>query len=139
MLRGVPLLSEVSTEVLAELAALSIVEDHPASTVLFVERDPADAFYVLIEGAVIAGHRGVEVFQASPGEEFGALDVLDERPRAFTATTTEPSMVMRIGAEDFLYLLEQHPRLARGVIRYLAREVRSSIAGKGRYSAATVE
>ncbi len=139
MLRGVPLLSEVSTEVLAELAALSIVEDHPASTVLFVERAPADAFYVLIEGEVIAGRRGVEVFQAFPGEEFGALAVLDERPREFTATTTKPSKVMRIGAEDFLYLLEQHPRLARGVIRHLAREVRSSIAGRGRYSTSTVE
>ncbi len=139
MLRGVPLLSEVSTEVLAELAALSTIEDHPISRVLFVEGDPADAFYVLIDGAVIAGRHGVEVFQASPGEEFGALAVLDERPRAFTVTTTKPSKVMRIGAEDFLYLLEQHPRLARGVIRHLAREVRSSIAGKGRYSAANVD
>ena len=139
MLRAVPLLSEVSTEVLADLAALSIVQDHPAGTVLFVEGDPADAFYVLIDGAVIAGRRGVEVFEASNGEEFGALAVLDERPRAFTATTTKPSQVMRIGAEDFVYLLEQHARLARGVIRHLAREVRSSISGKGRYSTRAVD
>ena len=40
MLRGVPLLSEVSTEVLADLAALSGVEDHADGTVLFSEGEP---------------------------------------------------------------------------------------------------
>ncbi len=133
MLRGVPLLSEGSTEVLADLAALSSVEDHADGTVLFSEGEPADAFFLVIDGEVLAHRGGAEVFRAGPGEELGALAVLDERPRAFTATTTTASLMLRIGAEDFLYLLEQHPRLARGVIRYLAREVRSTIHGQGRY------
>lgn len=136
MLRGVPLLSEVSTEVLADLAALSAVESHPTDTVLFAEGEPADAFFLVIEGEVCAQREGIEAFRASDGEEFGALAVLDERPRAFTATTTRESLVLRIGGEDFVYLLEQHPRLARGVIRYLAGEVRSTIHGQGRYGRA---
>jgi len=132
MLRGVPLLSEVSTEVLADLAALSAIETHPAGTVLFAEGEPADAFFLVIEGEVSARREGVEAFCAGDGEELGALAVLDERPRAVTATTTRESLVLRIGGEDFVYLLEQHPRLARGVIRYLAREVRSTIHDEGR-------
>jgi CRP-like cAMP-binding protein len=139
MLRGVPLFSEVSTEVLADLAAVSAVESHLADTVLFAEGEPADAFFLVIEGEVIAQREGVEAFRASDGEEFGALAVLDERPRAFTATTTRESLVLRIDAEDFVYLLEQHPRLARGVIRYLAREVRSTIHGQGGVRAAGSE
>ena len=139
MLRGVPLLSEVSTEVLADLAALSTVESHPDDTVLFTEGEPADAFFLVIEGEVCAQREGIEAFRASDGEELGALAVLDERPRAFTATTTRESLVLHIGGEDFVYLLEQHPRLARGVIRYLAREVRSTIHGRGRFSAAGSE
>lgn len=135
MLRGVPLLSEVSTEVLADLAALSAVESHPTDTVLFAEGEPADAFFLVIEGEVSAQREGIEAFRASDGEELGALAILDERPRAFTATTTKESLVLRIDGEDFVYLLEQHPRLARGVIRYLAREVRSTIHGQGRYRA----
>lgn len=135
MLRGVPLLSEVSTEVLADLAALSAVESHPADTVLFAEGEPADAFFLVIEGEVSAQREGVDVFRAGDGEELGALAILDERPRAFTATTTKESLVLRIDGEDFVYLLEQHPRLARGVIRYLAREVRSTIDGRGRHRA----
>jgi CRP-like cAMP-binding protein len=132
MLRGVPLLSEVSTEVLADLAALSAVESHPGGAVLFREGEPADAFYLVIEGEVAATRGKTDAFRVGPGEQLGALAVLDERPRAFTATTAVASLTLRIGAEDFLYLLEQHPRLARGVIRYLARQVRSTIDERGR-------
>lgn len=133
LLRGVPLLSEVSTEVLADLAALSTVEEHDTDTTLFEEGDPADAFYVIIEGTVRGLRNGVETFRAGPGGEVGALAVLDERPRAFTATTEGAALALRIGAEDFLYLLEQHPRLARGVIRHLAWEMRDALGGEGRY------
>jgi len=139
MLRSVPLLSEVATEVLADLAGLSRVESHDGGAVLFAEGEPADAFFLIIDGEVSAS-RGAEVsFVARKGEELGALAVLDERPRAFTATTVGPSLLLRIGAEDFVYLLEQHPGLARGVIRYLAREVRSTIHGTGRYLPAETE
>ena len=77
-----------------------------------------------------ASRDAVESFTAAAGEEFGALAVLDERPRPFTATTRSHVEVLRIGAEDFLYLLEQHSALARGVIRHLAGEIRSTI-GEG--------
>ncbi len=134
MLRSVPLLSEVSTEVLADLAALSQVEDHEPGTELFAEGEPAEAFFLIIDGEVSVDREDASAsFTAGNGEELGALAVLDERPRVFTATTSAPTLLLRIGAEDFVYLLEQHPPLARGVIRYLAREVRSTIHGGGRY------
>jgi len=134
MLRGTALLSEVSSEVLADLAALSAVETHPAGESLFEEGEPADAFFVVIDGEVSAWRDGVETYRVGTGDEFGTLAVLDERPRAFTARTEAPSELLRVGAEDFIDLLEQHPRLARGVIRHLALEVRSTIGGRGRYT-----
>jgi CRP-like cAMP-binding protein len=135
MLRGVPLLSQVSTEVLADLAALSSVEQHPAGTVLYRTGEPATAFYIVIEGEVRTAPDGEEGIRVGPGGELGALAVLDERPRAVTAETASDSVLLHISAEDFLYLLEQHPRLARGVIRYLAREARASLAVRRRYGA----
>lgn len=126
LLRGVPLLSEVSTEVLADLAALSTVERYASGTVLYAAGEPADAFFLVVSGAVRGLRDHEETFRGGPGDDLGALAVLDERPRASTVVTTTDSLLLRVGAEDFLYLLEQHPRLARGVIRYLAREVRSA-------------
>jgi CRP-like cAMP-binding protein len=127
LLSEVPLLSGVPTEVLADLAALSEVESRPDGDVLFVEGDPADAFYVIIEGSVRASIGDSLVGRAGAGVEIGALAVLDERPRLFTATTETPAVVLRIDGEDFLYLLEQQPRLARGVIRHLASQMRSAL------------
>ena len=134
MLRGTALLSEVSSEVLADLAALSMVEVHSVGTNLFEEGEPADAFFVVIDGKVSGWRKGVETYRVGVGDEFGTMAVLDERPREFTARTEAPSELLRVGAEDFIYLLEQHPRLARGVIRHLALEVRSTIGGRGRYA-----
>lgn len=132
MLRGVPLLSEVSTEVLADLAALSAVEHHEAGTVLYTAGEPADAFFLVITGEVRVLLDDEEAFRVADGGELGALAVLDERPRGFTAVTASACQLLRLGAEDFLYLLEQHPRLARGVIRYLAREARASLTQRSR-------
>jgi len=130
MLRGAPLFSEVSTEVLADLAALSAVELHPTGTTLYRAGEPADAFFLVIEGEVSGEGDRVDPFVVGAGTEVGALAVLDERPRAFTVRTTTDSLLLRIDGDDFLYLLEQHPRLARGVIRHLAREVRGSREGR---------
>lgn len=131
MLRGVPLFSEVSTEVLADLAALSAVELHPGGTTLYAAGEPADAFFLVIEGEVSGEHDRGEPFRVGAGTEVGALAVLDERSRSYTVRTTTDSVLLRIGGDDFLYLLEQHPRLARGVIRHLAREVRRNLDGGG--------
>ena len=131
MLRGAPLFSEVSTEVLADLAALSTIERHEPGTTLFHEGEPAEAFFLVIEGEVRTERQHGEALGAGPGDEFGALAVLDERPRASSAITTEASLLLRIDGEDFVYLLEQHPRLSRGVIRHLAHEVRT-MRGKDR-------
>ena len=136
MLRGVPLFSEVSTEVLADLAALSTVERHAAGTTLYAVGEPADAFFLVIEGEVSSEDDRADPFLIGAGSEVGALAVLDERPRAFTVRTTTASLLLRIGGDDFLYLLEQHPRLARGVIRHLAREVRTNFEGRAAARAA---
>jgi len=139
MLRGTALLSEVSSEVLADLAALSAVENHPAGTTLFEEGEPADAFFVVIAGEISAWRDGAETYRVGAGDEFGTLAVLDERPRVFAARTETRSEMLRVGAADFIYLLEQHPRLARGVIRHLALEVRSTISGRGPYASRNSE
>lgn len=133
LLRGVPLLSEIPTEVLADLATLATVERVERETRLFEEGDPADAFYVVIEGGISGSRNGRPVFRVGPGHEVGALAVLDEGARAFSARAESASMLLRIGAEDFLYLLEQYPALARGVIRHLSTELRMALGGDSRY------
>jgi len=133
LLRGVPLFSGVPTEVLADLATLASEEHFEEATTLFRQGEPADSFFLVISGKIRASRDGNEVHRAGPGEEVGALAVLDRRPRAFTAEAEGSCDLLRIAADDFHYLLEQHPSLARGVIRYLALEVRKAFRGVSRY------
>lgn len=129
-LRRVPILSEASTDALADLAALTTVEEPSEGKTLFEAGSPADAFYFIVDGAVSNLREGAEIVSAGPGEAVGVLAVLDGRSRAVTARTDEPSVLLRIGAEDFRELLEQHHTLAKGVIRHLASEVRASLDGQ---------
>jgi len=134
LLRGVPLFSEVPTEVLADLATLATEWRFEEVTALFKQGEPADAFFLVVGGQVRALRDDREVHRAGSGEEVGALAVLDRRPRAFTAEAEEGCELLRIAADDFHYLLEQHPSLARGVVRYLALEVRKAFRGVGRFA-----
>lgn len=133
LLHGIPLLSEVPTEVLADLATLTTVRRFDTETTLFEQGDPAEAFYFVIKGEVCAYKDGKEIYRAAPGEEVGALAVLDGRPRAVTAVAEAPCELLRIGGEDFHYLVEQYNALAKGVIRHLALELRAALRGESRY------
>lgn len=130
-LRRVPILSEASTDALADLAALATVEHYDADTVLFETGSPADAFYFIVEGEVVNQRNREDVSTGGPGQAVGVLAVLDSRSRAVTAVITEDSLLLRIGAEDFRDLLEQHHTLAKGVIKHLASQVRASYDGHG--------
>ncbi|MFQ5744060.1 MAG: Crp/Fnr family transcriptional regulator [Acidobacteriota bacterium] len=135
LLHGAPLFSEVPTEILADLAALTTVQQSTERTTLFRQGEPADSFYFVIAGTVRALCNEEEVYRAGPGEEVGALAVLDHQPRAFSAVADESCNLLRVGAEDFLDLLEQHPALARGVIRHLAQELRRAAGGDSSHRA----
>lgn len=128
-LRRVPILSEASTEALADLAALSTVEVVDGGVELFEAGDPASAFYLIVDGEIANEPEEGERFVSGPGEAVGVLAVLDRSSRAVTASTTEPSVLIRISAEDFRELLELHHTLARGVIIHLASEIRTSLKG----------
>ncbi len=134
LLRGVPLFSGVPTEVLADLATLATERRYEEETILFRQGEPAESFFLVVSGQIRASRDKSEVHRAGPGEEVGALAVLDRRPRAFTAVAEDSCDLLRIAADDFHYLLEQHPSLARGVIRYLALEVRKAFRGVSRYA-----
>lgn len=129
LLRRVALLSEVPTEVLADLAALSTVQRFEEHTTLISAGDPASAFYFILEGCVRAYRNEEEVHRACAGDVVGGLAVLDGRPHPFTAVADPGTTVLRLGAEDFLDLLEQHQALAKGVIRHLAQQLRDALDG----------
>src|SRR5215475_9889607 len=135
-LERVPTLALLGREplrILAIGAESRFVQD---GDVLFREGEPADAGYVVQEGAFAlqSGRRRPtsQPVMVGPGALLGELALLTEMPSAATATATEPSAVVRIPRNLFLKMLEAYPEAAqrlRGVMAMRANQVIEDITG----------
>jgi len=60
-----------------------------------------------------------------PGDLFGDLGMLDDRPRSAMARALEPSGVLAVPYEPVLQMFDAHPRLLWNVTRLLAQRLRA--------------
>lgn len=125
-LRRTRIFSELRTEDLAGLAALTAEQRHRTGATLFSEGSTERALYVVVEGRVEARRGGRRVLEAGPGETVGDLALLDGRPTRYAARAIEDSRVLRLTRDDFFNLLEERFRVARQVLSYLAGRVRDT-------------
>jgi CRP-like cAMP-binding protein len=56
------------------------------------------------------------------------MAMLDPAPRAASATTVGPALLLRLDRAPFLELVDEYPQVAVGVIRVLARRLRARLA-----------
>lgn len=91
--------------------------------------DPSDYAYDLIEGQVelYAGANGDVVLIAGlgPGDVFGEMALIEERPRAMTAKAVEGGRAVVMDRDEFERLLLQDPGRARRYLRSLFERLRS--------------
>ena len=96
---------------------------------LFIEGDPGDRLYVIVDGKIKLGASsadGRETLLAvlGPGEMFGELSLFDPGPRTSTATALTPAHLMALGHDDLMPWLRGRPEVARSLLRALARRLR---------------
>jgi len=115
-----------------ELEALSnssIMRNYPKNTVIINENDNADSLYVIESGKVkvyCSDKNGKEFIMntLTDGDYFGELALLDDDKRSASVRTMEKANFCIIYKEDFNKVLEQHPNIAKTLIRNLTRRVR---------------
>ncbi len=100
---------------------------------LFHEGDHSRSVYVCLEGRIrifvtLPSGRELVLGIKTPGELFGELSAIDERPRAASAVAVEPTVVAHLPGEQFLAELHHEPDIALEVSRNLAEQVRASNA-----------
>ena len=120
----------------AELAGF----DHEANWVrlrggdtLFQQGDSADEMYVVVRGSLevlVAGRNGrtrlVDVLGRSAS--VGEMALLTDEPRSATVRAIRDSELVRVPKEEFLRLLDEHPRAAIELSRTLVRRLRQTTA-----------
>jgi len=98
---------------------------------IFSEGDPSDKLYLLSEGNVkIIKHtvmgKDIILEVMSPGDIFGGVAVLDNKPYPATAEAMKAAKILRIRRGDLMKVMEEYPDLKLEIVSYFSDKLRES-------------
>ncbi len=96
---------------------------------IFKEGDTGNGVYVVKEGLVqisgLVGQNVRHVFsRVLPGEIFGEMAVLENKPRSASAVAAEATTIYFIPRDEMLKLVENSPQLSLGLLREISHRLR---------------
>lgn len=125
LLRQSPFLAGLSRKDLEAVGRLADEVDIPAGRVLMREGDIGHEFFVIVNGAVDIERGGEHVRTMGPGEFFGDIALITERPRTATVTVKENATLLVLGHREFHALLDQFPSIRLSVLESIALRLRA--------------
>ena len=113
------------------IAAATREQHVPAGKVLFGEGQPAESLWAVKEGLIHIikpGPEGREMVLEviPPGELFGAIVAIENRPYPAAAVAAEPSVVWRMPASLARELCLKHPTLRAAILDQVTSRLRSA-------------
>jgi len=104
--------------------------DFKAGTVLFNEGQPGQDMYVVLQGQVEirrnVGETEHVLAVLMPGDFFGEMAILNQRPRSATAVTRIDSRLLVIEGRMFEAMLRARPEIALRIIKALAMRLENA-------------
>ena len=116
------LFNHLTPEELRGLQAAAIERSIPRGGDIFKEGDGGDGVYVVKDGLVqisgIVGENVRHIFaRIGPGEIFGEMAVLENKPRSASAGAAQDTVVYFIPREFMLKLVDTSPQLSLKLLR----------------------
>jgi CRP-like cAMP-binding protein len=130
-LQDVDIFEFTSTEDLAQIAAVTEEVEIEKGNLIFKEGDISDCMYMIIEGRIRLIRDASDVMIGAHKDVFGTWALFDNDPRVVTAIAMEDSRLLRIQKEDFIDLLGDNVRITQGVMKKLAKRLRSLLGRLG--------
>ena len=100
-----------------------------AGETLIRDGDPADAFYIMLEGELrvtkFYGDQEIFLAEAIPGDFFGEIPILLDVPNSALIRAVADSRLFRLPRAGFWDLLRTSPTVAREIMRTLATRLRN--------------
>jgi CRP/FNR family cyclic AMP-dependent transcriptional regulator len=96
-----------------------ITENDPGETAYIIERGKVEVTKELDKGRVRLGYVG-------PGETFGEMSMIDDKPRSATVTAVEETLVREIHRDAFFESLQTDPEIAVSILKVLFERLRES-------------
>jgi CRP/FNR family transcriptional regulator, nitrogen oxide reductase regulator len=125
------LFSSASVEEIADLLATAEEKSYESGEYVFWEGAAPDRFIILLSGRVKVikhGSQGRETVVAffNPGEIFGEVAVLEDKPYPASAVTVEDSITLSIKRQAFRDFITRHPAVALAMVGILSGRLREA-------------
>lgn len=131
ILKNIPIFAVLQDQEIEEFLAFTHEKRLAANENIFWEGDPAEWFYVVVEGKIkisklTSNAREIVLSFFGPGEIFGEVAVLENRPYPASALAVDPSRLIGIRKSDFWDFLLKHPEVALKIIALLSGRLREA-------------
>jgi CRP/FNR family transcriptional regulator, cyclic AMP receptor protein len=120
LIKGVPLFAECSRKHLNEIAGIADEIDLREGKELTTQGRPGREFFVLIDGTADVRKGNRRVNKMGPGDFFGEIALVTQRPRTATVVATSPVRALVITDRSFRTLLQHQPEIQGKVMSALA-------------------
>ena len=122
-LRAVPLFAECDASELREVASLGTEVSVPAGQQLMAEGDAALEAFLLVEGHATVTREGKELARFGPGDFFGEMALLGNRPRSATVVADDDVTVRAFHTAEFRQMMNDVPSIAVKILRTTAERL----------------
>jgi CRP-like cAMP-binding protein len=119
LLQKAPIFGGIPTQSLARVAAIAQEVSWEARHMLFLEDDPADAMFLLLEGQVEVTRSGHEEQTLQAPHVVGALALLAGEAHPESAMTLQPTRALQIDQQDLYEAMTEDFSITRGILRAL--------------------
>ena len=129
-LTGIPMFSELSTDQLEEVGAVSVPVSFEKHQTLFMEGEPYRGFYILINGSikvfkVSKDGRETIIHLVTPGQAFADIPLFEGTDYPVSAEALEDSILLFFNGENFISLLEKNPQISLKMLGGFAKRMKS--------------
>ena len=97
----------------------------PAGHVIYSAGDEGSHMYGIVEGKVALTKGGTVIAVLGPNDVFGERALIDHLPRNVTAVATTDTKLAEIDRRLFLFLVDESPTFALGIMGALASRLRA--------------
>jgi CRP-like cAMP-binding protein len=95
--------------------------------ILFCEHEPGEELYIIQKGQVkitkIVDNNEVLLAVLKPGDIFGEMAILENKPRSASAISFNESVVLSVSKDNFGIMVQQNPQLGTKLITLLSERI----------------